>query len=74
MMESVNVVIDDSDEEKGTDAPASSTASDQHDNMLETEKEDEDDSENSNSEINAVQPKKGPSIKVQKNHPQELII
>ncbi|MCI97873.1 hypothetical protein A2U01_0119174, partial [Trifolium medium] len=44
MLESVNVVINDSGEEKETDAPVSPAASDQQDDVLVIEKEDEDNS------------------------------
>ncbi|MCI65631.1 hypothetical protein A2U01_0086889, partial [Trifolium medium] len=63
MIELVNVVVDDSGEEKGTDAPASPAISDQQDDVLEIEKEVEDNSKSSNSETNVAQPKKGPSIR-----------
>ncbi|MCI35334.1 gag-pol polyprotein [Trifolium medium] len=74
MMESINVVIDDSAEEKKTYVAEDVVASDPHYDAPEIEKEPEENSEISSSEANTAPPKKAPSVRVQKNHPQELII
>ncbi len=75
MMESVNVVIDDSAEGRTTDVADDATASDKQFDETNLLKEDDNNmdtsiSTNSTSDLS----KKGPSIRVQKNHPQELII
>ncbi|MCI37148.1 hypothetical protein A2U01_0058372, partial [Trifolium medium] len=72
MMESINVVINDLGEEKMTDVDPDAVASDPHSDIPVIEKEPERSLETSNSEASTAPPKKGPSIRVQKNHPQEL--
>ncbi|MCI89660.1 hypothetical protein A2U01_0110949, partial [Trifolium medium] len=69
MMESINVVIDDSGEGKLTDVKEDAVASDNSIDVSVIEKEPE---VKSNSKIITAPPKKGPSVRVQKNHPQEL--
>ncbi|MCI94140.1 hypothetical protein A2U01_0115438, partial [Trifolium medium] len=66
MMESINVVIDDSGEGKLTNVGEDVVASDNSIDGHVTEKEPED---KSNSEVLTAPPKKGPSMRVQKNHP-----
>ncbi|MCI45457.1 gag-pol polyprotein, partial [Trifolium medium] len=61
-------------EEKLTDIEAYVVASDHSIDVPEIEKEPKDNSETPNSETFTATPKKGPSVRVQKNHPQELII
>ncbi|MCI85842.1 hypothetical protein A2U01_0107121, partial [Trifolium medium] len=72
MMESINVVIDDSSIDKVTDVEADVAASDQQLDMSEDDKDPEPNSEISNSESDNVPANKGPSVRVQKNHPKEL--
>ncbi|PNY11358.1 gag-pol polyprotein, partial [Trifolium pratense] len=77
MMESINVVINDSADEKTTDVSDDAIASDLQDDLQDAEpvtvKEPEANTETSSSEANNA-PKKGPSNRVQKNHPLDLII
>ncbi|MCI14741.1 gag-pol polyprotein [Trifolium medium] len=74
MMGSINVVIDDSTVDQVTDVEADVTASDLQLDMFENDKDPELNSVMSNSEENNVPVNKGPSVRVQKNHPKELII
>ncbi|MCI40869.1 gag-pol polyprotein, partial [Trifolium medium] len=74
MMESINVVIDDSTIDKATDVEADVAASDLQLDVSEEDKEPEFNSKVSNSESNNVPSNKGPSVRLQKNHPKELII
>ncbi|MCI72298.1 gag-pol polyprotein, partial [Trifolium medium] len=69
MMESINVVIDDVGEGKLTDVEEDDVASDNSINVPVIAKEPEVNSETSNYEILTAPPKKGPSVRVQKNHP-----
>ncbi|MCI92700.1 hypothetical protein A2U01_0113997, partial [Trifolium medium] len=62
MMESINVVFDDSGEGKLTDVGEDAIASDNSINVPVIEKELEDES---NPEILTAPPKKGPSVRVQ---------
>ncbi|MCI57829.1 hypothetical protein A2U01_0079080, partial [Trifolium medium] len=64
----------DSTIDKVTDVEADVAASDQELDVSEDEKEPEPNSEVSNSESNNVPSNKGLSVRVQKNHPKELII
>ncbi|MCI42357.1 gag-pol polyprotein, partial [Trifolium medium] len=72
MMESINVVIDDSSTDRVTDVEADVETSDQQLDISEGEKDSESNSERTEPEN--VPANKGPSIRVQKNHPKELII
>ncbi|GAU45850.1 hypothetical protein TSUD_371460 [Trifolium subterraneum] len=76
VMESSNVVINDLEEERMTDVADDAIASDLQFDAPEVVKKDEPDpnSEISNSDLSNAPPKKVPSIRIQKNHPQELII
>ncbi|MCI83194.1 hypothetical protein A2U01_0104469, partial [Trifolium medium] len=70
MMESINVVIDDSTIDKATNVEADAAASDLQLDVSEDEKEPESNSEVSNSESDNVPSNKGPFVRVQKNHPK----
>ncbi|MCI03437.1 retrovirus-related pol polyprotein from transposon tnt 1-94, partial [Trifolium medium] len=74
MMESINVVIDDSSTDKVTDVEDDVEASDQQLDMSDGDKDSESNSEMSISESENIPSNKGPSVRVQKNHPKELII
>ncbi|MCI31251.1 gag-pol polyprotein, partial [Trifolium medium] len=65
MMESINVVIDDSSTDKVTDVEADVEASDQQLDMSEGDKDSESKSEMSISESENVPGNKGPSVRVQ---------
>ncbi|MCI43355.1 hypothetical protein A2U01_0064592, partial [Trifolium medium] len=69
-MESMNVVVDDTGNRKG---PDDTPASDIQNDVPVVTKEVESDTEVSSSEQTNA-PKKGPSIRVQKNHPIEQVI
>ncbi|PNX59466.1 gag-pol polyprotein [Trifolium pratense] len=73
MMESINVVIDDSTEDKTTYVADDVIASDLPSVETVEVKESESDTEASIPEPTKT-PKKGPSIRIQKNHPIDLII
>ncbi|MCI31571.1 gag-pol polyprotein, partial [Trifolium medium] len=68
------VVIDDSSTDRVTDVEADVEASDQQLDKSEGDKDSKSNSERSISESENVPANKGPSIKVLKNHPKELII
>ena len=78
-MESSNVVVDDSAEERSTDVADDAIASDIQFDEPDIVEEVENSIESSKPDPTSIDPtndppKKGPSIRVQKNHPQELII
>ncbi|MCI49796.1 gag-pol polyprotein, partial [Trifolium medium] len=74
MMESINVVIDDSTSNRMSDVEADVETSDQQLEVTDCDKDSEYNYERSNSEPDNVPPNKGSSIRVQKNHPKDLII
>ncbi|GAU42103.1 hypothetical protein TSUD_134870 [Trifolium subterraneum] len=74
MMESRNVVIVDHVERGTQDAGEDAAASDSSTEVFENVKEDENNMEASKTESMSAPPKKGPSIRIQKNHPSDLII
>ncbi|MCI19626.1 gag-pol polyprotein, partial [Trifolium medium] len=74
MMESINVVIDDTPGENVQDEAGDAIASDSYNDVPEIVKEPEINTKTPSSESINVPPKKGPSIRIQKNHPLELII
>ncbi|MCI39308.1 gag-pol polyprotein, partial [Trifolium medium] len=74
MMQSINVVIDDSSTDRVTDVEADIEASYHQLDMSKGDKDSESNSKRSISELENVPANKGPSIRVQKNHPKELII
>ncbi|MCI43742.1 gag-pol polyprotein, partial [Trifolium medium] len=71
MMESINVVINDTAVDQVTDVKTDVAASDQ---QLDVSFDCESNSEVSNSVPDNVPTNKGSSVRVQKNHPKELII
>ncbi|MCH92777.1 gag-pol polyprotein [Trifolium medium] len=73
MMESINVVVDDTTGEKMTDVADDAIASDLQSDEPVAVKEPKIDTEAPSSESNNA-PKKGLSIRIQKNHPMDLII
>ncbi|PNX74252.1 retrotransposon-related protein [Trifolium pratense] len=73
MMESTNVVIDDTTGEKTTNVPEDGITSDLPSDETFEVKESESDTEAPTSEPTKT-PKKGPSIRIQKNHPIDLIM
>jgi len=74
MMESSNVVIVDHVESRTQDAGEDAAASDSSTEAFENVKEDENNMEASETGTMSAPPKKGPSIRIQKNHPSDLII
>ncbi|GAU36127.1 hypothetical protein TSUD_292870 [Trifolium subterraneum] len=75
MMESINVVIDDSAEGRSTDVADDAIASNKQSDESDLVKEDENNIDTSiNTNSTSDLSKKGPSISVQKNHTQEFII
>ncbi|MCI65241.1 gag-pol polyprotein, partial [Trifolium medium] len=74
MMESINVVIDDSPTDKVANVEADVETSVQQTDNHESEEYSEFNTERTSSESDNSQANKCPSIRIQKNHPKELII
>ncbi|MCI59107.1 hypothetical protein A2U01_0080362, partial [Trifolium medium] len=68
MMESINVVIDDSATEQAINVETDVAASDQ---ILDISLDSDSKPEESNSKKDNIPTNKGPSVRVQKNHPKE---
>ncbi|XP_050878188.1 uncharacterized protein LOC127082006 [Lathyrus oleraceus] len=73
-MESINVVVDDSILVKGTDVNEDIGTSSQQTNAFENVEDIKSNIEPTRTESDNLQANKGPSIRIQKDHPKELII
>lgn len=74
IIESINIVVDDSTIEKVTDVDEDVGTSSQQSNVPENESDFESNIKPASTEPDNPQANKDPSIRIQKNHPKELII